>query len=211
MRCKINVASHKKSCYAAQHKLSDGAINQEETMPEATAQTELAVEVSPEPKAAPKPTAKAKVKAKKAVQTKVVQKKAVQTKTVKAKKSGDYKMPDKTSAYKKFEASFEPVMDFNKMIAGSMESSYNTMMDSFQGYAKLGLDSMQSGLKVRSPEDIVSFYETQQSMTQKATDMMMNDAKSYSDMGIKFFNEMRSMYESGVKTSVSAASEAMKA
>ena len=75
----------------------------------------------------------------------------------------------------------------------------------------LGLDSMQSGLKVRSPEDMVSFYETQQSMTQKATDMMMNDAKSYSDMGIKFFNEMRSMYESGVKTSVSAASEAMKA
>jgi phasin family protein len=181
--------------------LSDGAINQEETMPLATAQTELAVEVSPEPKTAPKPTAKAKVKAKK----------AVQTKTVKAKKSGDYKMPDKTSAYKKFEASFEPVMDFNKMIAGSMESSYNTMMDSFQGYAKLGLDSMQSGLKVRSPEDMVSFYETQQSMTQKATDMMMNDAKSYSDMGIKFFNEMRSMYESGVKTSVSAASEAMKA
>ena len=180
-------------------------------MPEATAQTELAVEVSPEPKAAPKPTAKAKVKAKKAVQTKVVQKKAVQTKTVKAKKSGDYKMPNKTSAYKKFEASFEPVMDFNKMIAGSMESSYNTMMDSFQGYAKLGLDSMHSGLKVRSPEDMVSFYETQQSMTQKATDMMMNDAKSYSDMGIKFFNEMRSMYESGVKTSVSAASEAMKA
>ena len=170
-------------------------------MPEATAQTELAVEVSPEPKTTPKPRAKARAKAKK----------AVQTKTVNLKKSGDFKMPNKTSAYKKFEASFEPVIDFNKMIAGSMESSYNTMMDSFQGYAKLGLDSMQSGLKVRSPEDMVSFYETQQSMTQKATDMMMNDAKSYSDMSIKFFNEMRSMYESGVKTSVSAASEAMKA
>lgn len=170
-------------------------------MPEATAQTELAVEVSPEPKTTPKPRAKARAKPKK----------AVQTKTVNLEKSGDFKMPNKTSAYKKFEASFEPVIDFNKMIAGSMESSYNTMMDSFQGYAKLGLDSMQSGLKVRSPEDMVSFYETQQSMTQKATDMMMNDAKSYSDMGIKFFNEMRSMYESGVKTSVSAASEAMKA
>ena len=170
-------------------------------MPEATAQTELAVEVSPEPKTTPKPRAKARVKAKK----------AAQTKTVKTKLSGEYTMPNKTSAYKKFEASFEPVLDFNKMVAGSVESSYNTMMDSFQGYAKLGLDSMQSGLKVRSPEDMVSFYETQQSMTQKATDMMMNDAKSYSDMGIKFFNEMRSMYESGVKTSVSAASEAMKA
>ena len=70
---------------------------------------------------------------------------------------------------------------------------------------------MQSALKVRSPEDMVSYFETQQSMAQKATDMMMSDAKSFSDMGIKFFNDMRSMYETGMKTSVSAATEAMKA
>ncbi|MGA0936280.1 MAG: phasin family protein [Pseudohongiellaceae bacterium] len=105
----------------------------------------------------------------------------------------------------------EPVMEFNKMIAGSMESSYNMMMDSFQSYAKLGIDSMQSGLKVRTPEDMVSYFETQHAMAQKASDMMMSDAKSFSDLGIKFFNDVRSMYESGVKTSVSAASEAMKA
>ncbi len=97
------------------------------------------------------------------------------------------------------------------MIADSMESSYNMAMDSFQGYAKLGIDSMQSGLKVRSPADMMSFFEEQQSMAQKASDMMMSDAKSASDMSVKFFNDMRSLYESGMKTSMSAATEAMKA
>ena len=57
----------------------------------------------------------------------------------------------------------------------------------------------------------MSYFETQHAMAQKASDMMMSDAKSFSDLGIKFFNDVRSMYESGVKTSVSAASEAMKA
>jgi len=120
-------------------------------------------------------------------------------------------MPSKSSAFKKMEAGLEPLVEFNKMIAGSMESSYNMMMDSFQSYAKLGIDSMQSGLKVRTPEDMVSYFETQHAMAQKASDMMMSDAKSFSDLGIKFFNDVRSIYESGVKTSVSAASEAMKA
>ena len=120
-------------------------------------------------------------------------------------------MPTKSSAFKKLETSFEPVMEYNKMIAGSMESTYNMMMDSFQIYAKLGIDSMQSGLKVRSPEDMVSYFEAQHAMAQKASDMMMSDAKSFSDMGIKFFNDVRSLYESGMKTSVTAATEAMKA
>lgn len=120
-------------------------------------------------------------------------------------------MPTKSSAYKKLEASFEPVMEFNKMMTGTMESTYNMMMDSYQGYAKLGIDSMQSGLKVRTPEDMMSYFETQHAMAQKASDMMMSDAKTFSDMGIKFFNDMRSLYESGMKTSVSAATEAMKA
>ena len=175
---------------------------QEHKMPDVTAQTEMEVEVMPVTKPGTKPKAKAKIKAKPRI------KKTVQTK---AKATGDTKMPTKSSAFKKFEASFEPVMEYNKMIAGSMESTYHMLMDSFQGYAKLGLDSMQSSLKVRSPEDMVTFFESQQSMAQKATDMMMSDAKTFSDMGIKFFNDMRSMYESGMKTSVSAASEAMKA
>lgn len=164
-------------------------------MPTKNAQTEMAVDV--EVKSGPKPKAASKAKAKK-------------TATNKIKVSGARKMPTKSSAFKKIEASFEPVMDFNKMVAGSMESSYNMMMDSFQSYAKLGIDSMQSSLKVRSPEDVVSYFETQHAMAQKASDMMMSDAKSFSDMGIKFVNDMRSLYETGMKTSVSAATEAMK-
>jgi phasin family protein len=178
-------------------------------MPENTAQTELAVDTKapPKAKAAPKTRANAKAKAKAPAKTK-----AVKSTASKVKVSGVIPMPTKsTTAFKKFETSMEPVMEFNKMIAGSMESSYNMMMDSFQSYAKLGIDSMQSGLKVRTPEDMVSYFETQHAMAQKASDMMMSDAKSFSDLGIKFFNDVRSMYESGVKTSVSAASEAMKA
>ena len=159
----------------------------------AKSETKVAVKSTPKPKSAAKVQAKTKVS------------------STKSKASGAINMPTKSSAFKKLETSFEPVMEYNKMIAGSMESSYNMMMDSFQSYAKLGIDAMQSGLKVRSPEDIVSYFESQHAMAQKASDMMMSDAKSFSDMGIKFFNDVRSLYESGMKTSVSAATEAMKA
>lgn len=120
-------------------------------------------------------------------------------------------MPSKSSAYKRMEAGFEPVMEFNKMMAGTMESSYNMMMDSFQGYSKLAIDNMQAALKVRSPEDMMSFMESQSLMAHKASDLMMSDAKAMSDMGIKFSNDLRSLSESGMKTSMTAASEAMKA
>ena len=117
----------------------------------------------------------------------------------------------KASTFKKIEASFEPVVEFNKLVVDSAESAYNLAMDSYQGYAKLGIDSLQSGLKVRSPEDMVSYFETQHAMAHKASDMMMSDAKSFSDMGIKFFDSMRSLYESGLKSSVASMSEAVKA
>jgi len=172
-------------------------------MSEATSQTELDVEapvLTAKVKTAPKVKAAPKAKAKRKVQAKS-----------KTKIAGAKTMSTKSSAFKKIEASFEPVMEYNKMIADSMESSYNMAMDSFQSYAKLGIDSMQSGLKVRSPEDMMTYFEGQQSMAQKASDMMMSDAKTASEMGVKFFNDMRSLYESGVKTSVSAATEAMKA
>jgi phasin family protein len=164
-------------------------------MSEQKAQTRKAVDVAV--KSAPRPKAASKARATKHTRSHV-------------KESGATTMPSKATAYKKIEASFEPVVEFNKMVAGSMESSYNIMMDSFQSYAKLGIDSMQSGLKVRSPEDMVSYFESQYAMTQKASDMLMSDAKTISDMGIKFFNDVRSLYESGMKTSYSAASEAMK-
>jgi phasin family protein len=102
-------------------------------------------------------------------------------------------------------------MEYNKMVAGSMESTYNQMMDSFEGYAKLGIDSYEASLKVRTPEDMASFLETQTSAGQKVVDMLMADAKTYSDLGIKFFDNMRSFYESSMKTSMSAASDAVKA
>jgi len=198
-------------------------------MPEETTQSEMKQEAPQEPKAAPEPATRSQTvkaesspavkkesasKASESAASKPATKKSTSKKSVSKKstsKSGDYVMTTKSTAYKKLEASFEPVMEFNKMIAGSMESSYNMMMDSFQSYSKLGIDNMQSALKVRSPEDMVSYFESQHAMAQKASDMMMSDAKSMSDMSIKFFNDVRGLYESGVKTSMTAATEAMKA
>ena len=120
-------------------------------------------------------------------------------------------MSSKSSTFKKLETSFEPFIDFSKLVVDSTEASYNLAMDSFQGYAKLGIDSLQSGLKVRSPEDMMSYFETQHAMAHKASDMMMSDAKSFSDMGIKFFDSMRSLYESSLKSSVASMTDAVKA
>src|SRR5210317_1172942 len=101
----------------------------------------------------------AAVKAEKAVKSATKTSKAKTSSTVKAKtskkttKSGDTIMSTKSSTFKKIEAGFEPLVEFNKLCVESMESSYNAMMDSMQGYAQLGIDSAQASLKVRSPED----------------------------------------------------------
>ena len=159
----------------------------------------------------------AAVKAEKAVKSAAKTSKAKTGSTVKAKtskktsKSGESIMSTKSSTFKKLEASFEPFVEYNKLCVESMESSYNAVMDSMQSYAQLGVDSMQAGVKVRSPEDMVSFYEGQNAMAQKASEMMMADIKSYSDMGVKFFDSMRTLYESSIKSTVSAATEAVKA
>ena len=59
-------------------------------------------------------------------------------------------------------------------------------------------------------QDVIEIM-AQNTMAQKASEMMMADAKSYTDMGVKFFDNMRAIFESSMKTSVSAATDAVKA
>ena len=121
-------------------------------------------------------------------------------------------MATKTSAAtKKVEAAFEPVIEFNNMIAKAAETAFNLQMESLQSYAKLGIDNVNAALKVRTMDDMASYAEYQKELAQKASDMMVSDAKSFADMSTKFLDGARTMIEGNVKSSVAAATEAVKA
>ena len=115
------------------------------------------------------------------------------------------------STFKKFEPSFEPFIEFNTMVAEAAESTFKYQMDSLQGYATMGVDNLNSGLKISTPDDLISYSESQKKMAQKVGGMIVADLKAYSDMGMKFFDDVKSMMESNMKTSMAAATEAVKA
>lgn len=115
------------------------------------------------------------------------------------------------SSFKKMEAAFEPILEFNNLLAGTMEEAFNLQVESAQGYAKLGIDNINAGFKIRSVDDMMSYAESQKELAQKTSDMMIADAKSYSELGAKFVDSLRSMVESNMKTSVAAATDAVKA
>lgn len=114
----------------------------------------------------------------------------------------------KNSTAKLFEATIEPVFEYGNMLASTMEKAYNMQMESMQGYARLGIENVNAGFRVKSPEDMVAYMEKQAEMGHKVSEMMVSDAKSCSELGMKFMDGVRSMYETNVKTGVAAAADA---
>lgn len=115
------------------------------------------------------------------------------------------------SSAKKFEAAFEPYVEFNNMVVKTAETAFNMHMQSMQAFAKLGMDNVNAGLKVRTMDDMVAYAEKQKDVAQKASDMFVADAKAFADLNAKFVEEARTMVESNVKSTVAAATEATKA
>lgn len=120
-------------------------------------------------------------------------------------------MATKASSAKLFEATIEPVFEYTSMCAGTLEKLYNMQMESLQGYTRLGIENVNAGFKVKTPEDMMFYMEKQAEMGHKISEMMVSDAKSYSKLGMKFMDGIKSMYETNVKTGVVAAADAAKA
>lgn len=117
-------------------------------------------------------------------------------------------MASKNPTTKMFEATIEPFFEYGNMLASTMERAYNMQMESIQGYTKLGIENVNAGFKVKSPDDMIAYMEKQAEMGHKVSEMMVSDAKSCSELGMKFMDGIRSMYETNVKTGVAAAADA---
>ena len=120
-------------------------------------------------------------------------------------------MATKSAQAKKVEVAFEPIVEFNNMVAKAAEAAFNLQMESLQAYTKLGIDNVNAGLKVRNADDMASYAELQKSLAQKASDMLVSDAKAFTELNTKFIDGARAMMEDGVKSSVAAATDAAKA
>lgn len=111
---------------------------------------------------------------------------------------------------KTFGAAVKPVLEFNHFFVKSTEAAFAKQFESYNAYVKLGIDNVREGFDVRSFDDIVNYTNKQQGFAKKTTDMLVSDAKSFSELNSKFTEEARSLFETNIKTSFTAVNEAVR-
>ena len=109
-----------------------------------------------------------------------------------------------------YEEIFEPFMAYSKMAAESAEKVMKIQLDSVKAYSKLGMENFSEGLKVTDFDQMTAYAEKQKDVAKTASDMFMTDAKAYADIGAKFFDGAKGMFEEGVKSTMDAAKKAAK-
>ena len=109
-----------------------------------------------------------------------------------------------------YEEIFEPFMAYSKMAAESAEKVMKIQMDSVKAYSKLSMENFSEGLKVTDFDQLTTYAEKQKDIAKKASDMFMTDAKACADIGTKFFDGAKGMFEDNVKSTMDTAAQAAK-
>lgn len=109
-----------------------------------------------------------------------------------------------------YEEIFEPFMAYSKMAAESAEKVMKIQMDSVKAYSKLSMENFSEGLKVTDFDQLTTYAEKQKDIAKKASDMFMTDAKACADIGTKFFDGAKGMFEDSVKSTMDTAAKAAK-
>jgi phasin family protein len=115
-----------------------------------------------------------------------------------------------TPAFPTFEEVFEPFMAYGKLATEATEKALKVQMDGMKKYSKMGMDNMTEGMKVTDFDQLVAYMEKQKTVYQKASEQMIADSKTYTDIGTKFFESSKALAEDTYKSSVEAAKEVTK-
>ena len=114
------------------------------------------------------------------------------------------------AAIPSYEEVFEPFMAYGKIAAESAETVMKIQLDSVKAFTKLGMENFSEGLKVTDFDEMTAYAEKQKDVAKKASDMFMTDAKACADIGTKFFDGAKVMFEDNVKSTMDAAKKAAK-
>ena len=113
-------------------------------------------------------------------------------------------------AAKTLGAAMKPVLEFNNFFVKSSEATFAKQVECYNAYLKLGMDNVNEGLNVRTFEDMVDYTNKQKGVAEQTTNMIVSDAKSFTELNTKLTEEARSLIETSIKTSVTAVNEAVK-
>lgn len=109
-----------------------------------------------------------------------------------------------------FEEVCQPFMAYSKMATETAEKAFKVQFDAAKALGKIGMDNFAEGLKVTNVEQMTEYAEKQKDIAKKSSDLFVADAKSLTDLGAKFFESSKALFEDSVKASMSAAQEAAK-
>jgi len=107
-----------------------------------------------------------------------------------------------------FETAMKPVTEFSEFMMKSGETALSKQVECYKAYTKIGMDNMNEGLQVRNFEDMMAYSEKQKDIAKKATDLFVEDAKTFTELNTKFVEEVRSIFETNIKNSVEAVKAA---
>ncbi len=115
-----------------------------------------------------------------------------------------------TSPIPTFEQTFEPFAAFSKLATEAAEKAYKMQLDCSKIYAKVGMDNISEGLKVSNFDQMTSYAEKQKDVYKKTNDMFIADVKTYSDIGVSFFDSSGLLLEDTSNSNMIAVNEVSK-
>ena len=114
------------------------------------------------------------------------------------------------SQFPSFEEACQPFMAYSKMAADTVEKAMKVQFDSYKALNKIGMDNFAESLKVTNVEQMTAYAEKQKNVAKKTNDLLTADAKALTDLGAKFFEGSKALFEDSVKATMSAAEEVAK-
>jgi len=103
---------------------------------------------------------------------------------------------------KSFEDAMKPVAEFNNFMFKTSETTLAKQVECYKAYAKISMDNLNEGFKIRSFEDMIAYTEKQKDVAQKTSDLFISEAKNFTELNTKFVEEARTLIEKSVKNSV---------
>lgn len=100
---------------------------------------------------------------------------------------------------KKAEEVMYPFAAFNQLVADNAEKLFALQLQSFQDYAKLGMDNWKAGMAVRDVTSLQEYAGQQREVAQAFAARMVEDAKAYSEIGSTFVTDARKTVQDNFK------------
>ncbi|MXZ79896.1 MAG: hypothetical protein F4Z15_00650 [Gammaproteobacteria bacterium] len=88
-----------------------------------------------------------------------------------------------------------PAIAFNQLVLKNMETVVGLQVESFKAYADLGFKNLNTGLEVRTMDELNAYAEDLKDVAKKVNDQVTRDLEALGEINAKFIEDARKLSE----------------